>query len=137
MSDISVTATAVLAAASALVEHGGKAGTTIVAGNVLYKDAADGKLKLADNDNAAAGIRSVYGIALNGAAANQPVSVIKRGQLTMNAVLTAGGVYSLSGTPGGIAPDADVTTGDDLIILGVALSTTVLDVQINDTGVTR
>jgi hypothetical protein len=51
-------------------------------------------------------------------------------------VLTPGTVYCLSGTPGGICPLADVTTGDDVIILGVALSTTVLDVQINDTGVT-
>lgn len=136
MSDISVTATSVVAAASALVEHGLKAGTTLTAGQVVYKDPADGLLKLSDNDNASATIRSVYGITLNGGAANQPISVIKRGQLTLNAALTKGVVYALSGTAGGIAPLADVTTGDDLILLGVALSTTVLDVQINDTGQT-
>ena len=132
MTDISVTATAVVAASAALVEHG-KAGTTITAGQVVYKDPADGLLKLSDNDNASATIRSVFGIALNGGAT---VSVIKRGSLTLNAVLTKGAVYALSGTPGGIAPIADVTTGDDLIVLGIALSTTVLDVQINPTGVT-
>lgn len=135
MTDISVTATAVVAASAALVEHG-KAGTTITAGQVVYKDPADGLLKLSDNDNASATIRSVFGIALNGGATGQTVSVIKRGSLTLNAVLTKGAVYALSGTPGGIAPIADVTTGDDLIVLGIALSTTVLDVQINPTGVT-
>lgn len=135
MADISITAAAVLAGASALVEHGCKAGATLVAGVVVYKDTADGKLKLADNDGAAA-LKTAYGITLNGAGDGQPISVIKRGPLTINAVLTAGAVYYVSGTAGGIAPVADVTSGHDVIILGVALSTTVLDVNINDTGVT-
>lgn len=135
MSDILVTAASVLAGASALVEHGAKAGATLTAGQVVYKDAADGRLKLSDND-AAAALKTAYGITLNGASAGQPVSVAKRGPVTFNAVLTAGTVYAVSGTAGGIAPLADVTTGDDVIVLGVALSTTVLDLQINDTGVT-
>lgn len=136
MADVSVTGASVLASASALVEHGCKAGATLTAGMVVYKDPADGKLKAADNDNASATIRAVYGITINGAANNQPVSVVKRGQVTFNAVFTAGVMYCLSGTAGGICPQADVTTGDDLIILGPALSTTVLDLQINDTGLT-
>lgn len=137
MADLSITAASVLAASSALVEHGqAKAGQATTAGQVLYKAASDGKLKLSDNDSATAEIKGVYGIALNGAADGQPISVIKRGQLTLNAVLTAGVVYCVSGTPGGIAPLADVTSGHDLIVLGVALSTTVLDVNFNDTGIT-
>lgn len=136
MTDISVTASAVLAASSALVEHGCKAGAAITAGQVVYKAAADGKLKLSDNDSGTAEVKGVYGIALNGASDGQPISVIKRGPLTLNAALTAGVVYCLSGTAGGIAPLADVTSGHDLIVLGVALSTTVLDVQFNDTGIT-
>ncbi len=135
MADISVTVTAVVASGSAQTEQG-KAGGTITAGQVVYKDAADGLFKLADNDSATAGIRAAHGIALNGGATGQPISVIRKGQLTLNAVLTKGGVYAVSGTPGGIAPIADVTTGDDTIILGVALSTTVLDVNIIDPGIT-
>jgi hypothetical protein len=135
MADISVTATSVVAASSAQVEHG-KAGGTITAGQVVYKDAADGLFKLADHDSATAAVRAAYGIALNGAATGQPVAVARRGQITFNAVLTKGTTYCLSGTAGGICPQADVSTGDDLIILGPALSTTVLDLQINDTGIT-
>ncbi len=135
MADISVTVASVLAAASALVEHGAKAGVALTQGQVVYKDSADGKLKLSDNDGGTA-LENAYGITLNAAAANQPVSVAKRGPVTFNGVLTAGTVYAVSGTPGGICPLADVASGDDVIILGAALSTTVLDLQINDTGVT-
>jgi hypothetical protein len=135
MADISVTAASVLAGSAALVEHGAKAGVTLAAGQVVYKDAADGLLKLSDSNGASA-LKAAYGITLNGAAANQPVSVVKRGPVTINAVLTAGTTYCSSTTPGGIAPQADITTGGDVIVLGVALSTTVLDVNINDTGVT-
>jgi hypothetical protein len=134
MADISITASGVLAGSSALVEHGGKAGVTLVAGQVCYKDPADGKLKLSDSNGAAA-LKAAYGITLNGAALNQPVSVVKRGPVTLNG-LTAGTTYCSSTTPGGIAPQADITTGGDVVILGVALSTTLLDLNINDTGVT-
>lgn len=135
MTDIVVTATSVIAANSALVEHG-KAGASITAGQVVYKDSADGLLKLADHDSATAAVRAAYGIALNGGASGQPIAVARRGLITFNAVLTKGTTYCLSGTAGGICPQADVTTGDDLIILGPALSTTVLDLNINDTGIT-
>ncbi|MGQ3299643.1 hypothetical protein [Reyranella sp.] len=136
MADLSITAASVLAGATALVEHGEKAGATLVAGQVVYKDNADFRLKLSDNDSGTPGVRTVLGITLNGGAAGQPVSIVKKGPVTLNAVLTAGVVYGVSSTPGGIAPLADVASGDDVIILGVALSTTVLDLQINDTGVT-
>jgi hypothetical protein len=42
-----------------------------------------------------------------------------------------GGVaYYLSGTPGGVRPVADNTTGDYPLLLGMATSTTVLTVEI-------
>lgn len=136
MADLVITAASVLAGSTAVVEHGAKAGATLTAGQVVYKDTADGKLKLADNDHATAAIRSAYGITLNGASDGQPVSVLKKGPLTLNAVMTAGTTYVLSSTAGGIAPQADLLSGDDVIILGVARSTTVLEVNIVDTGVT-
>lgn len=136
MADISVTASAVVASVTALVEHGGKAGATITAGQVVYKDSSDGKFKLADNDSATAAVRTVYGIALHASLDGQPLSVIKRGPLTLNAALTAGTTYVLSSTAGGIAPQADAATGDEVVILGVATSTSVLDVNLKNTGVT-
>jgi hypothetical protein len=135
MTDLVITAAAVLAAASASVEAG-KAGATIVAGQVVYRDTADQEYKLADADSATAAAKAPRGIALNGGSDGQPLSIIKSGDLTMNAVLTAGTAYYLSPTAGGIAPLADVEAGDNVVLIGLAKSTTVLAVDIQIPGVT-
>lgn len=58
-----------------------------------------------------------------------------RGPITIGATLTAGVAYYCSGTAGGIAPVADVTTGWYVTIVGIATSTTVLDVKFHASGV--
>jgi hypothetical protein len=83
-------------------------------------------VKKADCDSETEEVRTPIGIALNGASVGQPVKVHKSGNLTLNAVLTAGQIYILSNTAGGIAPHSDLTTGWYPVVLGVALSTTVL-----------
>lgn len=133
MADLSITTTAVLAAADAVTENG-TAGATITAGQVLYKDSSDGLWKLADNNSATAAVRTPQGIALNGAASGQPVRVLKSGNLTLNAVLTAGVAYYLSDTAGGICPVADLATGEYPSVIGIATSTTVLKVNITTSG---
>jgi predicted lysophospholipase L1 biosynthesis ABC-type transport system permease subunit len=90
---------------------------------------------LADCDSATAAVRSPYGIALHGSLANQPLTVIKSGPVTIGAALTAGVAYYLSATAGGICPVADLASGDYPVILGIATSTTVLDVDIQEAGV--
>ena len=88
-------------------------------------------------DDASAAVRETVGVSVNAAAvAGQPVSYIKDGDLAFGAILTKGETYCVSGTPGGICPRADVTTGDDLIIIGVASSTSNLQVGLRDTGAT-
>lgn len=133
MADLSITA------ANVVRENGGKsrdgvAGATITAGQVVYLDVADGTYKLADCDGAAA-LRSPTGIALNGASAGQPLKVHTEGPITIGATLTPGTAYYLSGTAGGIAPVADLATGDYPTIVGIAQSTTVLDVKFHESGV--
>lgn len=128
MADISVTAASVIAASDATTEQG-RAGATITAGQVVALNTTTGKLVLADADGAA-GIDRPRGIALNGASDGQPLSIVKSGDVTFNAVLTAGVTFYLSPTAGGIAPRADVLTGDIVTILGVAKSTTVLALNI-------
>jgi hypothetical protein len=64
MADLTITAANVIAGNSAKTETG-TAGATVTAGQVVYKDSADNKFKLADNDSATAGLRSPYGIALH------------------------------------------------------------------------
>lgn len=134
MVDIVVTPASVLPGSNATVDHG-TSGATITAGQVVYKDSADKKWKLADNDSATAEIREATGIALNGASAGQPIAVQKAGLITVGGTLTAGVAYYLSATPGGICPVADIASGDYVCLLGVSTSTTVLKLDISYSGV--
>lgn len=135
MADLAITASAVKAGSNAAVTAG-TAGETVTAGQVGYKEASTGKWKLADADHATEEVREPDGIFLNGASDGQPVDVLTGGDLTLNAVLTAGTAYYLSPTAGGIAPLADVLTGDDIVLIGLATSTTNLRVMIFATGAT-
>lgn len=135
MADVTVTAANVLKGAGATTVDM-IAGATITAGQVIYKEAATGQAKLADCDSATAEARIPYGIALNGAAAGQPVEVLRSGLITIGGTLTAGSEYWLSGTAGAICPAADKAAGDRSVLIGVATTTAVLKVQILDTGVT-
>lgn len=133
MADLSITAASVIPASTATKENG-IAGATITAGQVVALDTDTGKYVLADADGSAI-IRVPRGIALNGAADNQPLAIAKSGDVTFNAALTAGVSYFLSPTPGGIAPRADVLTSDYVSHLGIAKSTTVLALDIQYSGV--
>jgi len=135
MADLSITASAVIASGNSTIENG-TAGATITAGQVVYKEASSGKFKLADSNSATSEAKTAYGIALNGASDGQPLAVIRSGDLTINAVLTAGAAYYLSETAGGIQPVADLGTGEYVGLIGVAKSTTVLSVRIVTPGVT-
>ncbi|KFL31478.1 hypothetical protein JP75_08020 [Devosia riboflavina] len=113
------------------------AAAVLTAGQACYQASVTKKAGLADNDSATAEIRSIGGLALNGAAADQPVVLALNGAVVnVGAVLTAGTDYYLSGTPGAICPRADVTTGDDPIRIGIALTTSNLQLDFADPNVT-
>ena len=133
MADLTITAANVVAAANA-VRESGTAGATITAGQLVYLDTTDMKYKLADNNGAAA-LRVPNGIALNGAANNQPLVIQKAGDITIGATMTAGVAYYLSDTPGGICPVADIASGEYPCIIGIAKSASLLDVGIHPSGV--
>jgi hypothetical protein len=133
MADLSVTASSVLAGSNAVTEQG-VAGETITAGQPVYLDTSTRQYFKADA-NAAAAARQPRGLALNGASAGQPLAIARSGDITLNAVLTAGVTYYLSDTAGGICPLADVGTGEYFCIIGIAKSTTVLALSINYSGV--
>lgn len=118
MADLSITAANVQPGAGATIVHG-TAGATVTAGQPVYADANDSnKWKPADAD-ASEAAADVTGIALNNAADEQPLSIIKRGLLATGATTVKGTVYVLSGTAGGICPAADLASGDWTTILGV------------------
>lgn len=129
MVDLTITAANVVISSNATRENG-TAGEAITAGQVVYKAAATGKYMLADNNSATAEVRQPVGIALNGAAADQPLTIQKSGDITIGATLVAGTDYYLSDTPGGICPRADLGSGEYVCLLGLAKSTTVLAIDI-------
>lgn len=134
MVDITITATGVLPGSNAVVDRGSVAGAAVTAGQVVYKEAATGLIKLADCDSATAEAKVPYGIALNGAAIGQPVAVQISGDITVGGTLVGGTAYYLSDTAGGLRTTPD--TGDLVVLLGLAKSTTVLTLRIQNSGVT-
>lgn len=134
MADLTITATSVIKGSGARVSQG-TAGATITAGQTVYLDTTAGDYKLADCDSATVAARSPAGIALNGGASGQPIDVLTSGPVTIGATLTAGVAYYLSPNAGGICPVADLASGDYPTILGIATSTSVLDVKIHEAGV--
>jgi hypothetical protein len=134
MADLAITAASVLPGTGAKIVEG-TAGASVTAGQVVYLDSSANSYKLADCNSATAAVRSPAGIALHASATGQPLAVATAGPVTIGATLTAGVAYYLSGTPGGIRPVADNTTGDYPVILGIATSTTVLNVKIQEAGV--
>ena len=103
------------------------AGATITAGQSVYKNSS-GTWALADADASAetAGQRGV-GVALNGASSSQPLDVATGGEYDPGFTATEGVMYVLSGTAGGVAPSADLATGDWVTILGVGNSSGNID----------
>ncbi|MBY3386401.1 hypothetical protein [Rhizobium laguerreae] len=134
MADLVISSGLVVAGADSSAVSG-VAGETIAAGKAVYQSSTTKKWMLADSNSATAEARQAKGIALNGASLNQPIAIHKGGDLTIGATLTAGQALYLSDTPGGLCPLADVGSGEYLCLIGLAKSTTVLDVNIQFPGV--
>jgi len=134
MSDLVITAANVVKGSGSRTQVG-TAGASITPGQVVYLDSATNTYKLSDCDSATASVRSPAGIALNTASSNQPLSILTSGSITIGATVTAGVAYYLSATPGGICPVADLGTGDYPVILGIATSASVINIDVQEAGV--
>jgi hypothetical protein len=138
MADITITASNVVAGTGVPTKTG-IAGATIAAGDIVYLDTTTtGKWQLADSDAATAearGLTGSIGMALNSAALNQPIVVQTEGPVTVGAVLTAGQALYLSDTPGKLCPLADDVGGDYITLVGLASSTSVLNIDFQYSGV--
>ena len=131
MADLTITAASVLASANAIIERRYNFGATVTQGQAVYLD-ANTEWQLLDADAAATGngVSNVRGIALVSGADGQPAIVaLKDDDFTPGATLTVGASYYASGTAGGIAPAADLASGDYVVFLGVAKSTTKLNLN--------
>ena len=128
MADLVITAANVLAGTGSTTSAG-TLGATVTAGQAIVKNSSNVWV-LADSNHATAALRQAGGIALNGGATGQPVKVLTAGLITIGATLTAGVAYYLSDTAGGICPVADIGAGEYVCQIGIATSTTVIDVDI-------
>ncbi len=132
MADLSVVAANVKPGSDAVTRRG-IAGEAITAGDSLFI-ATDGELELCENDQAAADAACV-GVALNDAAALQPVEYAVTGTIDMGAILAIGQTYIVGAAPGGLAPESDATTGEFTTVVGIATTTNILKLGILQSGV--
>ena len=88
MADLTITAANVVAGSNAIKESG-VAAAAVTAGQPVYK-AADGRYGLADSNSGTVIARSPRGIALHAAAANQPLTIQRSGDIAIVGGLIAG-----------------------------------------------
>lgn len=129
--NLNVTAADVLAYAGASTRSS-TAGEALTVGQTLYRH-TDGKLYKADASSAAKA--NCVGVALNNAAANQPIHYIAEGGVNPGAVVAIGTIYGVSDTAGGIEPISERAAADFVTILGIASTASRIDLAINAAGV--
>lgn len=109
------------------------AAASVVAGNVLYRDATStypGGVNLADNNAADPAKARAVGIAANAAVAGAPVDAVWDGDVDLGVAVAKGSIFAVSSTPGKIAPVADLASGDYTTILGVGKGGNILKVRL-------
>jgi hypothetical protein len=137
MAAISITPADVIAVDGAVSKQECVAGATIAAGEWLYMDtAASNVMKLAQADGTVLEA-TVYGMALNGAVAGQPVIVAMSGDVAVGAVLTVAMAYILSATAGKMDPVADLASSSYLSIVGFGTTTTNFRFHIKNSGIEK
>jgi hypothetical protein len=138
MADVTFTPANVLENSGAVVRHGNYSGGAVPAGRIVYKNSSGLFVTARADTLVNSGSRTQLYIALNTAdAANQPLSLLESGDITGNG-LTAGKMYFLSNNAGGLlmpAADMVLAVGAYLVPVGVAVSTTVLRVLFNNSGI--
>lgn len=133
MVDYTVTPANVKKTNTTVVESG-IAGATIVAGQPLK--VVSTKLEPAQGD--ALVNSDVVGIALNGAAVDQPVQYARSGGIEFGTTFAVGDAVVLSAAAaGGIAPYADLSAGNSVVSLGLARTTSILELSILNPKVSK
>ena len=110
-------------------------GATIAIGDVVYRDAADGKYKLADA-NASLATAEAKGIAITAGVDTDYGLIATAGDIVLTGTTMAvGETYHLGGTGGKIDPAADVASAWYVTVLGIGATSTKLRLGINATGI--
>lgn len=133
MADLSITASQVQPGSTGALETL-TAGSAITAGQPYYKSGTSGYAADADDTSTTA---TVAGIAVCSASIGQKFVGQKSGTVTIGAgaSITAGTVFVLSDTAGGIKPVADLASGDYVSYLGVGNASNGIVLAIHNSGV--
>lgn len=136
MADLTITAANVAKGTGANTASG-ISGATITAGQPLYQDAtSNNQLKPAKADTLAHS--ACVGVALHASLSGQPITYQTSGAITIGGTTTTGLIYCVSGAnAGGVAPSADLTSGNFTTPLGVAISSTQIQLNIQPSGVSQ
>jgi hypothetical protein len=135
MADISFTAGNVKLSGSSTSPRLVQFGETVTQGKAVYLKAADGRYWLADaNLSIEASMSGGGGVALTPGVAGDYGYIVTEGLIDLGVSMTAGGLYILSATAGGIAPNSDAVSGWNKVVIGAARTTAILNVKIWYTG---
>lgn len=133
MANLVITAASVIKGSDAVVANGICGSATVTAGQPVYKLSTDNKFYLTDCDvtavTANSEIDNIYGIALHGASASQPLSVQTEGSITIGATVAVGVPYVVSATAGSICPWTDLVATDYVSVIGMGSSTSVIKIK--------
>lgn len=127
MADLTVTVASVATVSGAVCKDY-NAGTTITAGKSVYLD-TNNLWQLAQSDSAAhLGSGARTGVALHAALNGQPLAVQETGVLNPGATVAVGTLYVISAAAaGGIAPITDLASTNKIHILGIASTSSRID----------
>lgn len=107
----------------------------IASGKVVYENGS-GQTVVADHSAAASAL--AIGITFTKTSASgEEQYYVKEGKMYIGAAALTQGVAYYLGTSGQIIPEADLGSGDYVTFLGIASSTSVLDIKIIQSGVAK
>ena len=137
MADLTITAANVGFTAEATVQFQKVTyGETVTQGQPLYLNTADNEYYKADA-NASSTTAAAAGIAILPGGDGEYGIIATSGYIDLGATLAVGQTYCVSATAGGIAPLADLTTGDYPCILGIAETTGKLKINIQTSSAAK
>jgi hypothetical protein len=133
MADLTITPANVGLAETGVYVQVVQVGEGVTQGQTGYKNNED-KYLLADADDteSTAAAKCIF---LTAASTDGYAVAAFSGPVDVGATLTVGEQYYVSDTAGGIKPAADLATGDYVTLLGIAIATDTLQLDISASGV--
>jgi hypothetical protein len=132
MTAISITAANVLKGTGAITQNVVWGGT-VTAGMAVY-EMSDGRFAAGDSDTSST-TATVAGVALTGGGAGQPGVIQTGGRITIGGTVTVGESYYLGDANGSIIPYGDRASSDYVSLVGIGVTTAIIDLRILNSGV--